>query len=270
MLFSRRKICRARWLPLCLFVLYLFVSIPEQDPPLQRVDQDLARSLDFSRVVLELSEAHVVGAGSLTAVLPVTPTSLLTLRNALSPLVSPPSCVSKVLVVCPEFLLSQARLAIRQAVRAAPESDHPPDVSLYPWNGDPIAGVLHAATQPSTKWLLLLDETDLSGVSNRTRAMLLCPVASGLPNGPRGVTGSPGNLSCEAPVARDTASVLSAATISPFPVRSFKKSTRTGLNSAMPSPDLARTNSVAPYEALETPIRTGVTSHSPVHPFMRV
>lgn len=29
--------------------------------------------------------------------------------------------------------------------------------------------------------------------------MLLCPVASGLPNGPRGVTGSPGNLSCEAP-----------------------------------------------------------------------
>ncbi|KAJ6518627.1 hypothetical protein C8R45DRAFT_851005, partial [Mycena sanguinolenta] len=173
------------------------MSIPEQDPPM--VHQDLAASLNFTRVALELSEAHTVETGSLTAVLPVTSTSILTLRNIISPFLNPPSCVSKVLVVSPESLLAQARLAVRLAVRDAPESDHHSDISLSPWNGDPTAAVLHAASQLSSEWILLLDDTGLSGLSDRTREMLLCPVAADLPVGPRGVMGSPGNLSCAPP-----------------------------------------------------------------------
>ncbi|KAF7356762.1 Succinate dehydrogenase [ubiquinone] iron-sulfur subunit, mitochondrial [Mycena venus] len=193
------KFCRARWLLPLLFVLYIFLSLPEQDPPEQRVDQDFAGSLNFSSSILELDGVPIVEAGSLAAVLPATSTSLLTLRNTLSPFLHTPSCISKVLVVCPESLLSQARVAVRQAVRSAPESDHNPDVSLYPWNGNPVPGVFHAATQASTKWLLLLDESGLGSLSERTREMLLCPVTVNLPTGPRGVVGSPGNWSCAHP-----------------------------------------------------------------------
>ncbi|KAF8216319.1 hypothetical protein K438DRAFT_385306 [Mycena galopus ATCC 62051] len=201
MLLYRRKMCKSPWLLPFLFALYIFFSIPEQDPPVQQVEQDRG-SLNFTSVALALGEAHLV-KGSLTAVLPVTPTSLLTLRNTLSPFLSPPSCVSNVLVVCPENLLSQARIAVREAVRAAPARDNHPDVSLYPWNGGPVAAVLHAATQPSSEWLILLDDTGLGGLSDRTREMLLCPITTDLPNGPRGVVGSPGNSSC-APPSADT------------------------------------------------------------------
>ncbi|KAF7370755.1 Succinate dehydrogenase [ubiquinone] iron-sulfur subunit, mitochondrial [Mycena sanguinolenta] len=176
------------------------MSLLEQDPPMeQQVDQDLAGTLNLTRVALELGEAHTVETGSLTAVLPVTSTSILTLRNTLSPVLNSPSCVSKVLVVCPESLLAQARLAVRLAVRDAPESDHHPDISLSPWNGDPVAAVLHAVPQLSTERILLLDDTGFSGLSDRTREMLLCPIAADLPVGPRGVTGSAGNLSCALP-----------------------------------------------------------------------
>ncbi|KAJ7245153.1 hypothetical protein B0H12DRAFT_1127983 [Mycena haematopus] len=201
MLLYRRKICRARWLIPFLFALYVFMSIPEQDPRIQQADQDLTSGLNFTSWASELGEAHVVERGSLTAVLPVTSSSVLTLRDTLSPFLNPPSCVSKVLVVCPESLLAQARLAVRLAVRAALESDHHPDVSLYPWNGDPIAAVLHAATQRSTEWMLVLDDNGLSALSDRTREMLLCPVAADIPTGPRGVMGAPGNLSCAPPSA---------------------------------------------------------------------
>jgi hypothetical protein len=179
---------------------YIFLSLIEQDPVVQRPDQGLA-DFNFSSVVLELRDANLVDAGSMTAVLPVTLTSLSTLRNTLSPFVGPSNCVSKVLVVCPESLLSQARAAIRRAVRSAPESVDHPDISLYPWvgAGDLTTGVLQAATQASTKWLLLLDDTGLSGLSDRTRETLLCPVAADLPIGPRGVVGSPGNWSCAPP-----------------------------------------------------------------------
>ncbi|KAJ6581330.1 hypothetical protein B0H19DRAFT_1114751 [Mycena capillaripes] len=196
----RKRFCTTRCLVPFLFAFYIFLSIPQRGTAGQRADQGVP-DLDFSNLVLELGNGPSVEAGSLTAVFPVTLTSLPTLRNTLSSLASPVSCASKVLVVCPEVLLSQARTAIRQAVRSVPAgSDNHPDISLYPWPSEPAASVLYAAaTQVSTKWLLLLDDTGFSGLSNRALGTLLCPVAADLPIGPRGVIGSPGNWSCAPP-----------------------------------------------------------------------
>ncbi|KAK7030635.1 hypothetical protein R3P38DRAFT_3394049 [Favolaschia claudopus] len=147
----------------------------------------------------EFFTGTVVEAGSLVAVLPVTLASLSTLNDTLSLLISPPSCVSQVLIVCPESLHSRIRTTIRQTLRAAPDSEYSPGVSLYSWNGNPSAGVLIAATQLSYKWLLLLDDTDMKSLSDRTRRMLLCPILGDVPIGPRGVAGASDNLSCLPP-----------------------------------------------------------------------
>ncbi|KAJ7043442.1 hypothetical protein C8F04DRAFT_718749 [Mycena alexandri] len=194
----RRKFCKPRYLVLLLFALYIFVSRPVPTPAEQRPDQR-PPNLNFSSVVQELGHTRSIEPGSLTAVLPVTLTSLTNLLTTLDPLLSPPSCVSKVLLVCPESLLSQARAVVRQAVRSSPEASNHPDVLLYPWPGDPTVAVLHAATQSTTEWMLLLDETGLGAVSARTRDALTCPVTADLPVGPRGVIGSPSNWSCAPP-----------------------------------------------------------------------
>ncbi|KAJ7449542.1 hypothetical protein FB451DRAFT_1287240 [Mycena latifolia] len=204
----RRNIATPRWLIPFLFAFYLFLSrIPEQTPGdteqfqllVQPTDPD--HSFNFSSLVLKINKAHFVEAGSLTAILPITQTSLTTLQDTLSPFLGPASCVSRVLVVCPESLLLPARAAIRQVVRSALENVNHPDVSLHPWSGggDPAAVVLQIAAHASTEWLLILDDTGLSGLSDRTRDMLLCPVAADLPVGPRGVIAAPGNRSCALP-----------------------------------------------------------------------
>ncbi|KAJ7760393.1 hypothetical protein B0H16DRAFT_570480 [Mycena metata] len=202
----RRKLCKSRYLVLFLFALYILISRPKLTPAEQRPRQR-PPNFNFSSVVQELEHARSIEPGSLTAVLPVTLTSLANLLTTLDPLLSRPSCVSKVLVVCPESLLSRARAVVRQAVRSSSEASNHPDVLLYPWPGDPTTAVLHAATESTTEWMLLLDETGLGPVSARTRNALTCPVTSVLPIGPRGVIGSPSNWSC-APPTPETRSAL--------------------------------------------------------------
>ncbi|KAJ7126544.1 hypothetical protein C8R43DRAFT_1211266 [Mycena crocata] len=200
----RTKKCMPRCLLTFLFALCVFLSIPAQQVPAEAPSPQLSFSdedlTNFSSVFLQLTP---VEPGSLTAIFPVTTTSLPILQNTLSAFLALPNCVSKVLVVCPEFLLIQSRTAIRQAVRSAPDNVNYSDISLHPWRSesDPTAAVLHAASQVSTKWVLLLDDGGFSGLSDRTRKMLICPVASELPFGPRGVIESSGNYSCALPTA---------------------------------------------------------------------
>jgi hypothetical protein len=203
----RRRVCTPRYL-VPFFLICIFLSrIPEQpslkprqyQPPEQTADPDFV-NLNFTRLALEIDTAHLVET-SLAAVFPITQASFSSLRSTLSPFLGASSCVTKVLVVCPESLLLQSRAAIRQVVGSAFENINHPDVSLHPWSGegDPTAVILQVAAHESTKWLLLLDETGLSGLSDRTRSMLLCPIAADLPVGPRGVIGAPGNRSCAPP-----------------------------------------------------------------------
>ncbi|KAJ7224433.1 hypothetical protein GGX14DRAFT_650327 [Mycena pura] len=194
---------RSIWTPRCfipfLFAFYILLSTPEQIPTPDLITTDPANS-NWPNLALQLEETPSIERGSLTAILPVTRTSVLSLRDTLSPFLGPATCVSKVLVVCPESLLAQSRAAIHQAVHSVFESDNHPEVSLYPWAGDnPSAVVLKAASLAPTKWVLLLDETGLNGLSNRTGEMLLCPTAARVPIGPRGVIGSPNNRSCAPP-----------------------------------------------------------------------
>ncbi|KAJ7767459.1 hypothetical protein DFH07DRAFT_915684 [Mycena maculata] len=194
-----RRHCTPRCLVPLLFVLYVFLSIPVQIPAgteaqdsqlsIERPNTNLANSDKFSSVVRDLRTARIIETGSLTAILPVTSSSLPTFRDTLSPFLGSLSCVSKVFVVCPESLLPQSRASIRELMGLVPENLNHPDVSLHPWRdgGDPIAGVLRTAAQASSKWILLLDDAGFDGLSGRTRDMLLCPMAADLPVGPRGV-----------------------------------------------------------------------------------
>lgn len=155
----------------------------------------------FDSTTLELKIAQPVAKNSLTAVLPVISNSLSTLQITLAPFLGPSTCVLKVVIICPEPLLLQARASIRHILSSTAENSNHPDISLYPWSGDgdPSVVVLQAASRASTKWLLLLDHDGLQGVSAHGREMLLCPVAFDLPVGPRGVIGSPDNHSCAFP-----------------------------------------------------------------------
>lgn len=195
---ASRLNCTLRCLLPLIFALCVFLSIPAQVPASAEAQESNLAKLNFSNVILHLRTAHPIEIGSLTAILPVTWTSLPTLRSTLSPLLGSLDCVSQVLIVCPESLLLKSRAAIRELVRTAPESLDHPDVSFHSWGGegDPTAVVLQAAARASTKWLLLLDDTGFNGLSKRTREMLLCPMAADLPIGPRGVVG---NQSCAPP-----------------------------------------------------------------------
>ncbi|KAJ6621304.1 hypothetical protein B0H10DRAFT_2017874 [Mycena sp. CBHHK59/15] len=204
----RRIRCSKSRTPCCLlpflFICYMFLLIPElpaeaQDQ-LRKPDVDYT-DFDYSNMVLKLKTFPSIERSSLTAVLPVSSTSLSTLHIALLPFLGPPTCVSKVLIVCPEPILLKTRTTIRQAISSAVEDSNHPDVSLHPWGGygDPSAAVLRAASQASTDWVLILDENGLKGLSARTCERLLCPVVAEFPVGPRGVVGSPGNHSCAFP-----------------------------------------------------------------------
>lgn len=178
---ARRRIWRPRcFLPL-LFAFYVFLSIPNRDKSLTSVNPN------SSEVLADFRTTASVEKDSLTAIFPVTLSSLPNLRRTLSPFLKPSSCVSKAIIVCPEHLLAQSRAIVRELVRSAPTNINHPDISVYPSDsGDPTPAVLKAALHASTEWLLLLDETGFDGLSERTRGMLLCPVAADLPTGPRG------------------------------------------------------------------------------------
>ncbi|KAJ7050496.1 hypothetical protein C8F01DRAFT_1000676 [Mycena amicta] len=179
--------CFVRVVPF-LVVLYIVLSGPSHVPhePFSSNSTNLFAELEpFS--------------GSLTAVLPVTRSSLPVLKDTLAALIGPSTCVTKVLVTCPEYLLAQTRVVIQQAVRA-PSSEYQPDITLHPStsNGGSVFAVLKAAsTLVATERVLILDETGFDGLSIRTRDSLLCPGATHIPIGPRGVVSS--NRSCALP-----------------------------------------------------------------------
>ncbi|KAF7294465.1 Succinate dehydrogenase [ubiquinone] iron-sulfur subunit, mitochondrial [Mycena kentingensis (nom. inval.)] len=173
-----------------LFALYIFYSRGDKPP-----ETDWTHILDETQV----ARPHTASLG---AVLAATRSSLPILKDTLASLIGPSSCVTKVLVICPESLVAQTRVVIQQTVRD--QSNHQqPDVALHPIPGSRStvsAGDLFKASArlgTEVERVLLLDGEGLDGLSRRTRDMLLCPTATKLPLGPRGFDAS--NHSCVAP-----------------------------------------------------------------------
>ncbi|KAG5654365.1 hypothetical protein H0H81_003823 [Sphagnurus paluster] len=132
--------------------------------------------------VLGIASAATIPEDTLTAILPVTQASIYSLEESLIPLLAP-SRLREIVILCPRSITAHTRSILRKLVASEPSA---PDISLQVPDMGPT-GVLHAATQVSTEWVLLLDEEGLADESHQSRETLLNPPPTSLPYGPRGV-----------------------------------------------------------------------------------
>jgi hypothetical protein len=153
------------------------------------LDTDLVKGFDFGGLI----PAH-----SLTIIFPLTLQSLPSLDDILLPLLKPSAYIFEIVIVCPVSIISEARIALRRIDTL--NSDHP-DILLHSLVGglDQDSGVINAASQVSTEWVLLMNQHGLLQTSNRSQALLLHPPVIPVPIGPRGVHISTGNISCLLP-----------------------------------------------------------------------
>ncbi|KAF8074824.1 hypothetical protein FPV67DRAFT_600258 [Lyophyllum atratum] len=130
---------------------------------------------------------------SLTAVLPVTQATIAVLEESLMPLLEP-SHLREIILLCPQSILSQARSVLQNVVSS--ESDYPDILLQTPASGlDYSIDIIHAASQVTTDWVLLMDHKGLAQETNRSRTILLHPPAMSVPFGPRGVCHSTQHIS---------------------------------------------------------------------------
>jgi hypothetical protein len=152
----------------------------------------------FSNLAFQLQRAPLIPAHSLTVVFPLTLQSLPFLDDILLPLLKPSAYIFEIVIVCPVSIISEARIALRRIDSS--NLDHP-DVLLHTLVGglDQDSGVINAASQVSTEWVLMMNQHGLLHASNRSQALLLHPPVIPVPIGPRGISVSTGNISCLLP-----------------------------------------------------------------------
>lgn len=152
---------------------------------------------DFN-LALELQRAHLIPEHSLTVVFPLALQSLSFLDDILFPFLKPSPYILEIVIVCPVSIISEARLALRRIHSS--NSDYP-DLLLHSLVGglDQDSGVINAASQVSTEWVLVMNQLGLSQTSNHSQALLLHPPVIPVPMGPRGVFISTNNVSCLLP-----------------------------------------------------------------------
>ena len=139
-------------------------------------------------IPLSPPESTLIPPQSLTAILPVVPSSLNRMPEILLPFLKPSTFIREIILVCPESIATPARQMLQRTFSSIGSTDHP-DVSLHPWVGrlDPAIGVLRAISQVSTVWVLVMDDQGLSKVADSMRSFLLHPPQFPVPFGPIGV-----------------------------------------------------------------------------------
>ncbi|KAI0048105.1 hypothetical protein FA95DRAFT_1518032 [Auriscalpium vulgare] len=139
--------------------------------------------------LLELQSARSIEKGSLTAVIPVTPRALHDLDSILLVLRLKFPALVEVIVLCPEPLISDARLVLRNSVGLAGE-DTGVQLTLQqkPVGISQTQALIRTATQTSSEWVLLLDSISLQHLQHKA---LFEPLGVSFPIGPRGFNPSP-------------------------------------------------------------------------------
>lgn len=140
--------------------------------------------------VLALARAPLVDVHSLTAILPLIPSTLPDLDELLAPFLVSTGILYEVAIVCPHALVADIHRQLRVVLSNAPLGH--PKVSLYPWSGHTHhhQASLELVARVKTQWVLLLDEHGFKQTAECDRAYLLHPRAVHLPVGPRGFAGS--------------------------------------------------------------------------------
>lgn len=148
---------------------------------------------------LPFSDDLYLGAPSLTALLPVTSTSLPLLERQLHTLMNRSEYLTEIVLVPQEALQADCRRALLSFLSSEPSVRHV-EFSFAPWlvGADKTSTTLRAARQVMTPLLLVLDEDGLENIDERGRdaLMLLSPFSSAVPLGPRGLTSAAAEPHC--------------------------------------------------------------------------
>jgi hypothetical protein len=153
---------------------------------------------------LELVSAKTISNSSLTVVLPLTEKSTSTLARTLAGILEYPARIEEVVILCPETLLSTARLSLRQ-ILSSYRSTLRIQLTLLPCLQATCftKALIDAAFHTSTDWTLFLGESGLQELNKATGSLLLNPPDVTFPLGPKGFSLVSGELNepCLIPLA---------------------------------------------------------------------
>lgn len=173
-------------------------------PGLRTLDQSWAGVLG-PLYRLELGSAKTISNSSITVVLPLTENSTPTLARTLAGILEYPTRIEEVVILCPETLLSTARLSLRQ-ILSSYRYTLPTQLTLLPCLQATcsIKALIDAAFHASTGWTLFLGESGLREVNDAIASLLLDPPDVTFPLGPNGF--SPVKYTCKEPCLTPLAS----------------------------------------------------------------
>ena len=148
---------------------------------------------------LELGSAKTISNSSITVALPLTEKSTPALARTLAGIFEYPARIEEVVVLCPETLLSIARLSLRQFLSSHTRSTLPTQLTLLPCIQATCStkALIDAAFHASTDWTLFLGELGLQEVNEAIASQLLNPLNVTFPLGPTGF--SPVKYVCKEP-----------------------------------------------------------------------
>jgi hypothetical protein len=148
---------------------------------------------DFLELVdsMDSSLAAVVPPQSMTVILPIISGTLHNTQYLLAPFLHPLERIREVIVICPDAIALDVRRRLQKTFASQGSPDHP-DISLRPWQGhlDINIAVLRSSIDSTSDWVLIMDESGLTDLSQPTRDALLNPPCVTLPFGPKGVAHS--------------------------------------------------------------------------------
>ncbi|KAI0924549.1 hypothetical protein AcW2_005410 [Taiwanofungus camphoratus] len=148
---------------------------------------------------LQDSQSTLPESSLLTAVLPVTSSSVSHLGPIIRTLLIHSRYLTEVILVSPQSIQTEIRRVLRSIVAAEGQWVHV-ELSLLPWppNMNEDAAILHVSRQATTDFILFLDDSGLELVGTRAleSLMLLEPPSVAAPFGPRGINSTDTGLTC--------------------------------------------------------------------------
>lgn len=163
---------------------YSNVSFVLENVPLLN-DEDIQRDSTVLSSSLRLDESlRMIPPQSMTAILPITPSSLLEAQYLLAPFLEFQEHIREVIIVCPAGIASDVRRILQQIFSSLEFANHP-DVSLQPWqrHSKVSSNTLRAAATVATDWVLIMDDKALTGLRKSTHSALLHPFNMTIPFG---------------------------------------------------------------------------------------
>ncbi len=188
-------------LSLVLFVgIWLLSALSSSPVVLQNLSPELEHQfqnpplLDLKMLSLDASLDYLPSR-TLSAILPILPTTLDDMKDLLDPFLNFNSRVGplrEVIIVCPQSTVAEVRRELQAMFSSSSPEGVDLHVSLRPWpwqqtHADVQTAVLGFAAEVTTQWVLIMDENGLKRTTKSERSALLRPPNVTMPLGPHGL-----------------------------------------------------------------------------------